>query len=74
MRTPACALARLIPISPATEDELRAMRAAAWHKQGVLVVSPATVTDSWEKAFLESIASRLYGQRCPVSGGVGHGH
>ncbi len=74
MRTPVCALARLIPMSPATEDELRAMRAAAWHKQGVLVVSPDMVTDSWEKTFLESIASRLYGRRSPVTGGTGHGH
>lgn len=74
MRTPVCALARLIPMSPATEDELRSMRAAAWHKQGVLVVSPAMVTDSWEKAFLESIASRLYGRRSIVTGGTSHGH
>ena len=74
MRTPVCALARLIPISPATEDELRSMRAAAWHKQGVLVVSPDMVTDSWEKTFLESIASRLYGRRNSVTGGAGHGH
>ena len=70
MRTPVCALARLIPISPASEGELRAMRAAAWHKQGVLVVSPELVTDSWERKFLEGIASRLYGRRNPVSGGV----
>ena len=74
MRTPVCALARLIPMSPATEDELRSMHAAAWHKQGVLVVSPAMVTDSWEKAFLESIASRLYGRRSIVTGGTSHGH
>jgi hypothetical protein len=46
------------------------MRAAAWHKQGVLVVSPELVTDSWERQFLEGIASRLYGRRNPVSGGV----
>ncbi len=74
MRTPVCTLARLIPISPATEDELRSMRAAAWHKQGVLVVSPEMVTDSWEKSFLESIASRLYGRRNTGTGGAGHGH
>ena len=74
MRTPVCTLARLIPISPATEDELRSMRAAAWHKQGVLVVSPDMVTDSWEKTFLESIASRLYGRRNTGTGGAGHGH
>jgi hypothetical protein len=58
-----CALARLIPPTPATEAELRAMRAAAWHKQGVLVVIPDQSTDPWERTFLEGIGNRLYGRR-----------
>ena len=58
-----CALARLIPPNPATEDELQAMRAAAWHKQGVLVVTPDLIADSWERKFLEVIGNRLYGHR-----------
>lgn len=58
-----CALARLIPVSPASEAELRAMRAAAWHKQGVLVVMPEQITDPWERKFLEGIGTRLYGRR-----------
>ena len=33
-----CALGRVAPKSPASIDELRAMRAAAWHKQGIVVV------------------------------------
>ena len=70
MRTPICALARLIPVSPASEDELRAMRAAAWHKQGVLVVVLDTVTDSWERTFLEGIGNRIYGRRQAVVGGM----
>ncbi len=73
MRTPICALARLIPVSPASEDELRAMRAAAWHKQGVLVVKPEMVADSWDRKFLEGIASGLYGRRTPDSGGLRNG-
>ena len=40
-----CALGRLIGQTPATESELRAMRAAAWHKQGILVVDPDLIRD-----------------------------
>ena len=38
-----CALGKLVGQVPATEDELRAMRAAVWHKQGILVVN----ADPW---------------------------
>jgi len=58
-----CALARLVPVAPATDDELRAMRAAAWHKQGVLAVPIDAVTDRWERTLLEGIGNRLYGRR-----------
>jgi hypothetical protein len=73
MRSPTCALARLLPITPASEDDLRSMRAAAWHKQGVLVVVLDTVTDSWERKFLEGIGNRIYGRRQPVVGGLHDG-
>jgi hypothetical protein len=73
MRSPTCALARLLPSTPASEDDLRAMRAAAWHKQGVLVLVLDTVTDSWERKFLEGVGNRLYGRRQPVVGGMRDG-
>lgn len=73
MRSPTCALARLLPSTPASEDDLRSMRAAAWHKQGVLVVVLDTVTDSWERKFLEGIGNRIYGRRQPVVGGLRDG-
>jgi hypothetical protein len=73
MRSPTCALARLLPITPASEDDLHSMRAAAWHKQGVLVVVLDTVTDSWERKFLEGIGNRIYGRRQPVVGGLRDG-
>ena len=68
-----CALARLAPKMPATEDELRSMRAAAWHKQGVLVVPLALITDSWERTLLDAIGSRLYGHSQFVAGEKRHG-
>ena len=58
-----CALGRLAPASPANSDELRAMRAAAWHKQGIVVVPLAEICNEWDRALLSGIASKLYGAR-----------
>lgn len=58
-----CALGRLAPASPANTDELRAMRAAAWHKQGIVVIPLADLYDDWDRAFLSGIATKLYGAR-----------
>ena len=58
-----CALGRLAPVSPASADELRAMRAAAWHKQGIVVIPLDDLYDDWDRQFLTGIATRLYGAR-----------
>lgn len=58
-----CALVRLAPVTPASTDELRAMRAAAWHKQGIVVIPLADLYDDWDRQFLIGIATRLYGAR-----------
>ena len=58
-----CALGRLMPQLPASTDELRAMRAAAWHKQGIVVIPLADLYDDWDRQFLTGIATRLYGAR-----------
>jgi len=62
-----CALGRVAPKSPASIDELRAMRAAAWHKQGIVVVPLDDIYDDWDRAFLTGIATKLYGARTTVS-------
>lgn len=62
-----CALGRLAPASPASSDELRAMRAAAWHKQGIVVVPLEDIYDVWDRAFLSGIATKLYGARTVAS-------
>ena len=62
-----CALGRLAPASPASNDELRAMRAAAWHKQGIVVVPLEDIYDEWDRAFLSGIATKLYGARTVAS-------
>jgi|GEM_PF-672837 len=58
-----CALGRLAPASPASSDELRALRAAAWHRQGVVVLPLDEIHNAWERAHLAGIATRLYGAR-----------
>ena len=58
-----CALGRLAPVSPANAEELRTMRAAAWHKQGIVVVPLEDIYDEWDRAFLSGIATKLYGAR-----------
>ena len=62
-----CALGRLAAVSPASSDELRAMRAAAWHKQGIVVVPLDEIYDEWDRAFLTGIATKLYGARTVAS-------
>ena len=62
-----CALGRLAPASPANTDELRAMRAAAWHKQGIVVVPLADIFDEWDRAFLSGIATKRYGARTAMT-------
>jgi hypothetical protein len=47
----------------ATGDELLAMRKAAWHRQGVIVLRPEDVQDEWIRQALVSEAARLFGRR-----------
>ena len=62
-----CALGRLVAASPASSDDLRVMRAAAWHKQGIVVVPLEEIYDDWDRAFLSGIATKLYGARTVAS-------
>ena len=62
-----CSLGRMAPQSPANAEELRAMRSAAWHKQGIVVVPLDDIYDDWDRAFLTSIATKLYGARTTAS-------
>ncbi len=43
------------------------MRSAAWHKQGIVVVPLDDIYDDWDRAFLTSIATKLYGARTTAS-------
>ncbi|QDQ24950.1 hypothetical protein FNU76_00520 [Chitinimonas arctica] len=56
-------LANHAATGPAGDAELKQLRAAAWHKQGVLVVRLDDVRDDWDRLHLSNIATELYGQR-----------
>lgn len=43
------------------------MRAAAWHKQGIVVVPLDEIYDDWDRQFLIGLATRLYGARTTAS-------
>ncbi len=58
-----CPLGRIVPQSPANDDELRVMRAAAWHQQGIVVVPLNEIYNDWDRVFLTGIANNLYGER-----------
>ena len=56
-------LERHLPRSAPTEDELFAMRRAAWRKQGIAVLRPGDIRDKWARQAIVNEATRLYGPR-----------
>ena len=56
-------LERHLPRPAPTEDELFAMRRAAWRKQGIVVIRLADVRDEIMRQALVNEATRLYGRR-----------
>jgi hypothetical protein len=63
MSEPRGSLERHLPETPPTEQELFAMRRAAWRRQGIAVIRPADVRDEIIRQALVNEATRLYGQR-----------
>jgi hypothetical protein len=56
-------LERHLPRSTPSDEELFAMRRAAWRKQGIVVLRVADVRDELIRQALVNEATRLYGQR-----------
>ena len=56
-------LERHLPETPPTEQELFAMRRAAWRKQGIAVIRLADIRNDIIRQALVNEATRLYGQR-----------
>ena len=55
-------LERHLPETAATEQELFAMRRAAWRKQGIVAIKLGDVHDDIIRQALVNEATRLYGQ------------
>jgi hypothetical protein len=56
-------LERHLPRTAPTDEELFAMRRAAWRKQGIAVIRLADVRDEIIRQALINEATRLYGGR-----------
>jgi hypothetical protein len=56
-------LARAQARPASSDDDLLAMRRAAWRAQGVVVLRPEDVRDDWTRQALINEVNRLYGQR-----------
>ena len=54
---------RAQPRTAHSDDDLLAMRQAAWRTQGVVVLRPEDVRDDWTRQALINEANRLYGRR-----------
>ena len=61
-------LARSHGRAASTDDDLLAMRRAAWRQQGVVVLRPEEVRDDWTRQALINEANRLYGRRAGGGG------
>jgi hypothetical protein len=55
-------LARAQPRTALSNEDLLAMRRAAWRQQGVVVLRPEDIRDDWARQALINQANRLYGR------------
>ena len=56
-------LARAQARAALSDDDLQAMRRAAWQQQGVITLKPEDVPDDWIRQALINEANRRYGRR-----------
>jgi hypothetical protein len=56
-------LARAQARTTPSDEDLLAMRRAAWRTQGMVVLRPDDVRDDWTRQALINEANRLYGRR-----------
>ena len=56
-------LARTQARTAPSDEDLLAMRRAAWRSQGVVVLRPEDIRDDWTRQALINEANRLYGRR-----------
>jgi hypothetical protein len=62
---PRSCLAAHVQSGPTTEEEIDQKRAAAWHRQGVVMLRPDEIEpgDPWFAQAIRNYANRLWGRR-----------
>ena len=56
-------LERHVMSAPTQDDHLEAMRAAAWHKRGIVTLQPEDIEDPWVRQAVINEAARRWGRR-----------
>ncbi len=56
-------LARHVPDSPASAEDIDRLARAAWRARGVALIDPARLADPWEAQVVRNVATRLFGPR-----------
>ena len=56
-------LGRYQPKAATSDEGLSQLKRRAWRDRGVLVISPAQLTDAIDQAFVKGLGNRLYGRR-----------
>ena len=49
--------------SPLDDDELYRLAAAAWHKEGIIVLRPERIVNEFDRQAVINAADTLYGKR-----------
>jgi len=49
--------------TPTNDADVRALRAAAWHRQGVAAIPVDDITDPWLRQAITNEANRRWGRR-----------
>lgn len=68
MRHPVSSLGRHVGRSPASPEDLEAMRRRAWHQQGVAMIPVDEVSNEYLRLGIEALMAERYGRRagkCP---------
>ncbi len=56
-------LGKAVGRTPTSDEELRAMRAAAWHQQGLVMVKPDDIPNEGVRRYLVADANEQFGER-----------
>lgn len=56
-------LSKHLPESPTPQDQIHRMAAAAFHKEGIVVIPLDKVTNDFDRQLIVNVGEKLYGKR-----------